>query len=91
VTLDTHRSREMNALRERRDRRFVFFNVWSTSRGQEEVLRIMAEMAERLDGIRFPLDIGQTVDCQVEDTQTRRDSDNVTYSGTLILRLITSH
>lgn len=91
VTLDTHRAREMNALVERRDLRFVFFTVWSTNRGQEQVLRIMQEMAVRLDGVRFELDAGSTVDCRVDDMQTRRDADNVTFSGTLILRLMTHH
>lgn len=91
VTIDTHRSSQMDALVEKRDDRYVFLSVWSETRGQEEVIRIMAELASRLDRVRLSLDNGFVRHMSVYDVQTRRDADNVTFQGTVILRAMTEH
>lgn len=51
VTVDTSITANADALVERIDERFVFLNVWSQVRGQEEVLSIIGE----IDGLMHKL------------------------------------
>jgi hypothetical protein len=91
ITIDTSITSNIDHLVERLDERFVYLNVWSEARGQEEVLRIMGEIDALMHGAQFALDTGSLVQIRVERKSTQRDADNVTFTGTVTLRVITHH
>ena len=91
VTLDTEVSNNFDFLTSRKQERFHFLTVWSESKGQEEIKGIFGEIDAALDGYSFTLDTGTVVSVLVDGTSTRRDADNVTFSGTVILRIVTEH
>jgi hypothetical protein len=91
VTVDYSIAGEVNHLRERLDERFVYLTVWSETRGQEEVLRIIGEIDALLDGAKLSLDTGTAVSIKVDRKATQRDADNVTFMGTVTLRVLTKH
>lgn len=91
VTLDGDLSTQVNALVERKSEHYPTLTVWSQARGKEEVLRIIGEIDAAVDGASLTLDTGRAVHVKVESTSTRRDADNVTFGGTVTLRIITEH
>lgn len=91
ITIDTMVAANIDALVERTTERFVYLNVWSESRGAEEVLGIIGEIDALMNGVRLTLDTGSVVSVRVDQAATRRDADNVTYMGNVTLRIITQH
>lgn len=91
ITIDSSVAANIDHLVERMQERFVYLNVWSESRGQEEVLRIIGEIDALLHGADLTLDTGTVVSVRVDQTSTRRDADNVTFMGSVTLRVITKH
>lgn len=91
TTLDTFISSSIDHLSERIDERFVFLTTWSQARGDEEVLRIIGEIDSAFHGAVLVLDTGSVVSIRVDRKGTRRDADNVTFSGYVTLRVITHH
>lgn len=91
VTVDTSITANADALVERIDERFVFLNVWSQVRGQEEVLSIIGEIDGLMHNNKLELDDGYVVSIQVDRKMTRRDADNVTFQGQVTLRVLTHH
>lgn len=90
VTLNTMIASNIDHLGERHDERFVFLSIWSESRGQAEVLGIIGEI-DSLHDSSLSLDTGSVVSVRVDEKATQRDSDNVTFQGTVVLRVLTSH
>lgn len=91
VTVDTSITANADALVERIDERFIFLNVWSQVRGQEEVLSIIGEIDRLMHNNKLELDHGYVVSIQVDRKMTRRDADNVTFQGQVTLRVLTHH
>jgi hypothetical protein len=91
VVIDTGIANNADMLVERMQERFVYLNVWSESRGQAEVLGIIAEIDAALHNARLSLETGSAVSVRVDSHGTRRDADNVTFTGYVTLRVITKH
>lgn len=91
VTIDTASWQALNGLVSRGEDGFVYLTVWSESRGQAEVLRIMGEIDDLLDMAELELSTGRIVHLRVDGKSTQRDADNVTFNGTLTLRIMTTH
>ena len=81
----------IDALVERTQEQSIFLNVWSESRGQAEVLGIIADIDQKLHGVALTLETGTAVSVRVDQTGTRRDADNVTFMGNVTLRIITQN
>jgi Protein of unknown function (DUF3168) len=75
----------------KRQQRLVYLSVWSDALGQVEVKRILGEVVAALDERRLPLDVGRAVSVRVEQSDTQRDADGVTYQGSITVRIITTH
>ena len=92
VTLDREFSDNVSPITGRkRDNRLFYLSVWSDYQGQAEVKRINAEIAAALDEVKLPLSTGNAVSVRVMRTETSRESDGVTYMGSVTLRIITQH
>lgn len=91
VTLDRMDSRNSDMLNSRLDERFVYLSVWSTHPGQSEVMTIMASIDNALNNKRLNLSTGRAFGVQVIRQSTRRESDNLTFMGQVILRIFTQH
>lgn len=92
VTLDTMISENDDRLgNSRANNAFVFLHVWSESRGQEEVKRILDEMSGVFHEVKLPLDNGTLISVRVQQKSTQRDADNVTFHGSMTLRVIVKH
>ncbi|NMX81793.1 DUF3168 domain-containing protein [Pseudomonas sp. WS 5503] len=75
----------------KREQRLVYLSVWSDAHGQAEVKRILGEVVAALDERRLPLSVGRAVSVRVEQADAQRDSDGVTYQGSVTVRVITTH
>lgn len=89
-TVTANFSVRMGFLSEAHHERFIYLDVWSQVRGQEEVLRVMGELEAMLHGRRLELDAGRTVLIEVDRAHARRDADGETYNGRVTLRVVTS-
>jgi hypothetical protein len=65
--------------------------VYSTFRGQEEVLLILGAIEATLHRAVLDLDLGYTLLCVLERSDTARDQDGVTYTGTANFRITVVH
>lgn len=75
----------------KRETRMLYLSVWSDAHGQAEVKRINGEIVAALDERRLPLTVGRVVSVRVEQADAQRDSDGVTYQGSIAVRVITTH
>jgi hypothetical protein len=75
----------------KRENRLFYLSVWSNYKGQAEVKRINAAIAEALDEQPLALSTGAAVSVRVLRTGTNREPDGVTYMGSVTLRIITQH
>jgi hypothetical protein len=75
----------------RRETRLIYLSVWSAAHGQSEVKRINGEIVAALDERRLPLAVGRAVSVRVEQADAQRDADGVTYQGSIVVRVITTH
>jgi len=65
--------------------------VYSTFRGQEEVLLILGAIEAALHRAVLDLNIGYPLLCVLERSDTARDQDGVTYTGTALFRITVVH
>ena len=91
VTLSSQAARPDDPLDSRRDERFVYLTVWSSYRGQREVLEIMGQIDGALHRARPALETGRTVRAYVVRKVTSRDLPDGTYSGNVTVRVIVEH
>lgn len=91
ITIDASIADDARFLSDRLDQRFVYLNVWSEVKGQQQVLEIMGEIDDLLDGQKLTLDTGTVVGLTVQRKTTQRDADTVTYMGTVTLNIWTQH
>lgn len=91
VSLDSEISIPSDILAKRRDTRLFYLTVWSDFKGQEEVKRIIGEIDAALHQRDLPLEMGRVISIRVERKQAQRDSDGVTYQGSVTLRVLTEH
>lgn len=91
VSMGTMTSGDFDFLSDRKDERFVFLTIWSESKGQQEVMSIISEIDALLHDAALNLDTGRVAMIKIDQATTQRDADNVTYHGTVTLRVITEH
>lgn len=91
IVLDSNIVSNIDHLGERTQERFVYLSIWSESRGQSEVLGIIADIDAKLHNVRLTLETGTCVSVRVHQSGARRDADNVTFMGNVTLRVITQH
>jgi hypothetical protein len=90
VTIDSEKTSNSSVISgSQRATRFLYFSVWSDYRGQAEVKRINAEIADALNERPLLLASGHAVSVRVTDTSTSRDADGITYMGAITARIIT--
>ncbi|NMY78469.1 DUF3168 domain-containing protein [Pseudomonas rhodesiae] len=75
----------------KREQRLIYLSVWSDAHGQAEVKRIVGEVVAALDERRLPLTFGRAVSVRVEQADSQREPDGVTYQGSVTVRVITTH
>lgn len=75
----------------KREIRFIYLSVWSSHVGQAEIKRINGEIFAALDRRRLPLSAGRVVAMSVERADAQRDADGKTYSGSVTVRVLTTH
>lgn len=75
----------------KREIRMIYLSVWSDAIGQAEVKRINGEVIAALDERRLPLAVGRAVSVRVEQSDSQRDADGVTYQGSITVSVITTH
>lgn len=91
VVLSGHQAVPDDPLASRRDERWFYLSVWSTYKGQKEVLEIMAEIDARLHQQRLPLETGRMVRAYVTRKLTLAEPDGATWQGQVTVRVITEH
>jgi hypothetical protein len=82
---------DASALTARRDRRFYYLSVWSTYRGQKEVLEQLAAIDAALHDRQLTLDTGRMVIARVIRKHTSRDADGRTFMGQATVEILTEH
>lgn len=80
----------VDLLETRIDDRSYFIKFYSRIAGQSQILGYFAE-ADTLNRQTLTLDTGAMVDLVVDSKRTFRDTDNLTFSGVVVLRIITTH
>lgn len=91
VTLNSQAARPDDPLDSRRDERLVYLTVWSSYRGQREVLEIMGALDAVLHRARLPLETGRMIRAYVVRKITSRDLPDGTYSGSVTVRVLVEH
>ena len=69
----------------------VYLTVWSSYRGQAEVLRINASIYSALHNQKISLNIGTAVLCQIQSAESRLDADGLTHQGAVTVRLLVAN
>ena len=91
VVIDAQETAEDDHLTEQLDERFLYLSVWSRQRGQKEVNALMGQIHDALHQQRFSMDTGRMVNCLVIRKRTNLDSDGITYSGHVTVKVRTEH
>ena len=91
VTFGDENTVPLNFLVAVKEDRFIQCGVWSTARGKHEIRAIFKGFYRALHNKRLPLSEGNMVVCQVERTRITRDADDVTFMGSVTLRVMTEH
>jgi hypothetical protein len=91
VVMDAQEIINADFVDSRKDERFIYLSVWSQYRGQKEILDIMSQIDAALHHKSLAMDTGYMVQCFVQNKLTMRDSDNLTFQGSIKLRIITQH
>lgn len=90
VTINQETTVTTNFLAARKEDRFIYLSVWSEYRGKKEVREIISAIDTALEGKRLPMDTGQMVICRIERYSINNDSDNLTFTGSVTLSVITT-
>lgn len=69
----------------------VTLTVYSRYRGQKEVLAILDAISAELDDAALTLDAGTAVRCDLEQADTTRDADGLTFMGSAIFSILVEH
>ena len=91
VTLEFQDVLDADYLNARKDQRTLYMTVWSTYRGQKEVLEIMQEIYEALHVKHLPLSTGRIAQMRVFSRRTNREPDGVTFMGQVRVSVLTEH
>jgi len=91
VTLDTVAAGHEDYLGSRQERRLVFLSIWSTVRGQREVLEIISDIDTALHRQRLTLDTGRIAGALITRKTTSREPDNETFQGRVTVDLLIEH
>lgn len=91
VTLAYQSVTSSDYLSGRKDVRMLYLSVWSTYRGQKEVLEIMQTIYGALHEQPLTLSTGRVAQLRVVDRDTNREPDGVTYMGRMRLMALTEH
>lgn len=92
VTIDTQEAAMDDPLASTRDERFFYLTVWSTQKGQQQVLEIIAEIYKSFHKARLlSMDTGRWVRSYVTRRRTERDTDDETFMGRITIRVLTEH
>lgn len=75
----------------RKDEFFVYLSIWSQYKGQKQVVDIIADVYDALHRTQLPMDTGRMIECTVQDKRTLRDADNLTFQGSVKLRIMAEH
>lgn len=75
-------------LNARKSEVFMYISVWSQYRGQKEVIELSQTIEATLHRNLFTLDTGRMVQCHVQNRNTMREPDNLTFQGMIKLRII---
>ena len=91
VAFDTQTSVPDDPLASQRSEIAFFLSVWSTYKGQLEVLQVMGQIHDLIHQARLTLDAGRNVRCYVIRQATQREPDNETFQGQVTIRAIVEH
>lgn len=69
----------------------VYLTVWSSYRGQAEVLGINAKIHAALHNQQLTLSAGTAVLCQIQSAESRLDADGLTHQGAVTVRLLVAN
>lgn len=69
----------------------VYLTVWSSYRGQAEVLGINAKIYDALHFQKLTLGAGTAVLCEIQSAESRLDADGLTHQGAVIVRLLVAN
>lgn len=88
VTLDTVSVAQEDYLNDRMERRTQTLTVWSTKKGQSEVLGILSDIEDALHRKKLTLDTGRVAGSYVTRKATFRDADGETFQGQIIFEFL---
>lgn len=91
VVIESQIATSADFLARKKDRIFVYLSVWSTYRGQKEVLGVMAEIYEALHQKSLTMDAGRMVRAYVTRRRTQRDVDERTFQGMVTVECLIEH
>lgn len=74
----------------RMERRYIYLSIWSRAYGSAEVRGIIDQI-DAINETPITLDTGDCVSVRVERTHVNREPDNLTYMGSITLRVLTTH
>jgi Protein of unknown function (DUF3168) len=69
----------------------IYLSVWSSYRGQAQVLTIMSSIHDRLHMASLTLATGDSLLCRVTSQIASREPDGITYQGAMIITVIAAH
>ena len=88
IDTDTVTNEDLTNLRV--DRRFVYLSIWSRAHGSAEVRGIIDQL-DAINEAPITVDTGSVISVRVERTHCNREPDNLTYMGSVTLRILTHH
>lgn len=91
VVIESAFAANADFLTARKDDYFIYLSIWSQYRGQKEVADIISAIDANLHRVQLPLDTGRMVQCLVAEKRTIRDADNLTFQGSVKLRIMAEH
>jgi hypothetical protein len=91
VSMDYQSSSPADFLSSRKDSRTIYLSVWSTYRGQKEVLEIMRDIYAALHEKKLTLSTGRVAQIRVAGRDTNREPDGVTYMGRVRISVLAEH
>jgi hypothetical protein len=91
VVIDSILATQADFLVARKDDDYAYLSIWSQYRGQKEVLDIIATIEAALHRTQLTMDTGRMIECVVADRRTERDADNLTFQGSVKLRIMVEH
>lgn len=91
VVIESVTGNDADFINARKERKTVTLSVWSTYRGQKEVITLLAAITTRLHGKKLPLSVGRMASTMSTATATNREPDGVTYMGQARVSVLVEH